>query len=573
VTSRSTPTRTIRERPDLDQLKRQAKELLAAFLAGEPAATAEVRTHERRADRETFARHDAQRVLARAYGFDSWPKLKAYVNGVTITRFGAAVRAGDMTEVRAMLAARPELADMEMAANDEHRPLHYAVLARSTAMVRVLMAHGADAHRGIYPRRDATTAMTFAVERGYDEIVAIIEEEEQRRREAAARHEDADADAPTAASSAGQSDRDGLDAEIQQGEHGGPLTARAAVALGRADWLRARHAEGALVNPIESWGGLLTIAAMRDRPEMLTLLLDLGFDPDERTRVDDLEEVIYTWGMPLMHCAGSGKHALAELLLQRGADPNAKVYASGTPVGRAYGQKDWPMVDLLVRHGGVVYAANAGYYRDTALARRLFEDEAQGRLRPGTVAPGDTLALTLLGTGATGGDAEIVRMALERIDWPRDDPRWYGPLEGPLVMWNHIPWLRHVANPSLDRESYITCFRLVLARCDANVHGAFGRTILHDVAASYDWITPDERLAFATMLLDAGAKLDARDDLLKSTPLGWACRWGRVELVRLFIARGADIIEAEAEPWATPRAWAGKRGHSDVLAVLEAREP
>jgi hypothetical protein len=40
-----------------------------------------------------------------------------------------------------------------------------------------------------------------------------------------------------------------------------------------------------------------------------------------------------------------------------------------------------------------------------------------------------------------------------------------------------------------------------------------------------------------------------------------------VELVRLFIARGADIIEPDAEPWATPRAWAEK-GHDDVLAVL-----
>ena len=44
----------------------------------------------------------------------------------------------------------------------------------------------------------------------------------------------------------------------------------------------------------------------------------------------------------------------------------------------------------------------------------------------------------------------------------------------------------------------------------------------------------------ATILLDAGARLDVRDDLLKSTPLGWACRWGRVEMVKLFLARGAD---------------------------------
>jgi hypothetical protein len=73
----------MREHPDLDQLKRQAKELLDAYRASEPAAVAEVQAHHRTATPETFALHDAQFVLARAYGFESWPKLKAAVDGVT----------------------------------------------------------------------------------------------------------------------------------------------------------------------------------------------------------------------------------------------------------------------------------------------------------------------------------------------------------------------------------------------------------------------------------------------------------------------------------------------------------
>ena len=36
-----------------------------------------------RADAATFALHDAQLVLARAYGFESWPKLKAFVDGAS----------------------------------------------------------------------------------------------------------------------------------------------------------------------------------------------------------------------------------------------------------------------------------------------------------------------------------------------------------------------------------------------------------------------------------------------------------------------------------------------------------
>ena len=52
---------------------------------------------------------DAQLVLARAYGFESWPKLKAYVDGVTVKRFEEAARNGDFARLRAMLRQRPEL--------------------------------------------------------------------------------------------------------------------------------------------------------------------------------------------------------------------------------------------------------------------------------------------------------------------------------------------------------------------------------------------------------------------------------------------------------------------------------
>ena len=48
------------------------------------------------------------------------------------------------------------------------------------------------------------------------------------------------------------------------------------------------------------------------------------------------------------------------------------------------------------------------------------------------------------------------------------------------------------------------------------------------------------------------------DDLLQSSPLGWAVRWGKYELSRLYLERGADPTLAGAE-WATPLAWAEKR--------------
>ncbi len=179
----SASPRRLPEHPSLEQLKKQAKEVLEHFRAGEPAATAEVRRFERSPDPSHFALNDAQRVLARAYGFESWPKLKAFVDGATVARFTDAVNAGDMAQVRFMLASRPELVGMDGAGGDERRALHYAVIRRDAPMVKLLMEAGADAHKGVFPHRDATSALVLARDREFPEIVSIIEQEEQMRRE------------------------------------------------------------------------------------------------------------------------------------------------------------------------------------------------------------------------------------------------------------------------------------------------------------------------------------------------------------------------------------------------------
>jgi ankyrin repeat protein len=535
------PTRRMREHPDLEQLKRQAKELLRGFGAGDPEAAAEVNAHYHTGGAAKFALHDAQLVIARSYGFESWPKLKAYVDGVTVRRLADAIRAGDLPQAHAMLRARPELADLTMSYGDEHRPIHYAVMTRSPEMVRLLMRHGANARHGIDPHRDATAAWTIAKERGYDEIAAIIEEEERRRGETP--------DEPKA-------------------EVIGDEAARAAVASGDIEWVRARHAEGALANPVR-WdgGGLLTVAVRHNQPEILRLLLDSGFHPDERVSIGEGDWVAYSQGYPLWYCAALGRMEMAEVLLQHGADPDAHVDSSGSSVYSAYSHKQWEMVELLRRRGGVVSADTAAIYRQTELARQMLADEAGGVLPEGIVSPGKPVAEELLHFGASGGDPETVRMALERIDWPRDDPRWFRALTKPLNFWHHIPWL-YAGNHELDRRTYLPCFRLILERCDPNLIGSFGRTALHEVAAMPDHITEEEAAGFARTLLDAGARTGARDEILKSTPLGWACRWGRAGVANVMLERGADPVEVDAEPWARPRAWAQKMGHDTIVAAL-----
>lgn len=153
-----------------------------------------------------------------------------------------------------------------------------------------------------------------------------------------------------------------------------------------------------------------------------------------------------------------------------------------------------------------------------------------------------------------GGDPEIVRMALARIDWPRTDPRW-----------SHMLWspLADEIRPDDEHQRFFSCFRQVLERANPNIrHRKSGKTVLHDVAASAG------ELVYAQALLDAGASLTVRDGLLRSTPLGWACRWGRVPIVMLLLDRGADPVEPDTETWARPRAWAERMGHSEVLLLL-----
>ncbi len=624
--NQSLPTRAFREHTDLNQLKRQAKELLDAFRSGEAAAIAEVNSHYRGADAGTFALHDAQLVLARAYGFARWPKLKAYVDGVTARRLVDAVRAGDLHKVQTMLRTRPELVNMDMG-EDEHRAIHYAVMNRSAEMTRLLMQHGADARKGIYPHRDATGALTLATERGYEEIAAVIREEEQRRREAWA---GSSACAIPASLFSAETWASGRALEILQAEpalaqsaspegwtplhsaaclldesgtawlldhgadpnrlakgrwtpmdmaasgkgwgdsgdpakfervailllsRGAEMGAIGAVALGDADWIRTRHQEGTLASRTSSdifdgVGGLLSIAVRHERPGMLALLLDLGLDPNERMRVAGMDEIIYTAGGPLYCCVTQRQREMARILLVRGADPNANVYAAGSPLFRAYSQEDREFVKLLELHGGFLDAVSAGYACQTEAARQLLADEAAGRLRPGAVSGEKTVAEELLWSAAGGGDPEIVRMAIERIDWPHEDTRWLWPL-----------WQAFTCDGGLERG--LACFRQLLDRADPNLSQS-GRTILHTVMARGG----EEHVPYAEMLLERGARMDIRDELLRSTALGWGCRWGRVHFVKLLLERGADPVEPDAEPWATPIAWAQKMKHDDVLEVL-----
>jgi ankyrin repeat protein len=618
------PTRSLPKHPNLEQLRKQAKDLLEEYRSGDPGAVAEVERFERRPDPAAFALNDAQRVLARAYGYDSWPKLKAFVDGVTVARFVEAAKSGDVEQVSAMLAARPELAGMDVSEGDEHRALHYAVMRRDEAMARLLMRAGADARKGIWPHRDATSALAIARDREYHEVAAAIEEGEERYRrsrmscpnttispvqdriraaisagdaETAMRlledepslihacdregatplhtaAEEADAGLAEWLLARGASarkkdvhgwtplDRAALAADPRNRnaerfpemakllrEHGAEVTIRAAVAL--ADAPRVRElvaAEPDVLRQIGPDGGLLSLAVKHGHLEMARLLLDLGADPDERITLEALEEPTVSWGMPLWYAALAGRLEITRLLLDRGADPNANVYASGWPLRNACLHEHESVKRLLLERGAKPQPYMIAEAHDAAEAGRLL----------GTGAS-EELAQELAWSAADSGCAEIVELALPHLGWPMNDLRWHWVLMQPI---------RGAGADSAWNEGHFRCMAALLRHgIDPNVP-RFGATVLHFAAAHHGKVSDEDRARFAGMLLDHGARLDMRDDLLRSTPLGWACRWGRRRLGELLIERGAPIEEPDAEPWATPRAWAKKMGHEALLAML-----
>jgi ankyrin repeat protein len=115
-------TASLPERPDLDQLRRQAKELRDATRRGDPGASERFARHHPSAPRGDVTLAAAQLVVARELGFASWPQLKAAVDAhVTSPErraevFVAASVDGRMREAAQVLAADPDVARHSLAA-------------------------------------------------------------------------------------------------------------------------------------------------------------------------------------------------------------------------------------------------------------------------------------------------------------------------------------------------------------------------------------------------------------------------------------------------------------------------
>lgn len=143
-------SRQLPAKPNLEHLKKQAKKLLHDFEQGEPAAVDHFRSLGSTSAAPKLA--DAQHLIARDYGFTSWPQLKEHVEVVArallpAEMLSAAVRASNADRVSRALQEHPELKaqlNEPMINYDGLQPLLAAVQRTDRKTIDVLLRAGAD---------------------------------------------------------------------------------------------------------------------------------------------------------------------------------------------------------------------------------------------------------------------------------------------------------------------------------------------------------------------------------------------------------------------------------------------
>lgn len=97
-------TKTLPDKADLGHLRDEARALLTALQQGDPDALATAKAHDPSIDPAKAQLADAQRIVARIYGFPSWPQLKTKVEAPRLlAEFQRLVRARDVTGLETLL--------------------------------------------------------------------------------------------------------------------------------------------------------------------------------------------------------------------------------------------------------------------------------------------------------------------------------------------------------------------------------------------------------------------------------------------------------------------------------------
>jgi ankyrin repeat protein len=279
-------------------------------------------------------------------------------------------------------------------------------------------------------------------------------------------------------------------------------------------------------------GSPLKNAAMAGHIKIVGLLLENGADPNLP------EEGIAPLGHALHSAVEYGQMEVVKLLLSHGAHPNVPIESSADTLSAAMRGNNQKMIDLLCSYGAARSVEIMAYYGDLQTVAAVFH--ANPALADDEVA---------LENAAGQGHTDLVRLMLRyEPDLPKKCAVGVAS--------------QGTADPIRNMEIAELLFQHGM---DPNFSNWLEIRPLHRFAARGDLVS-------ARLFIEKGAEIDVLDEQICSTPLGWAARSGRKDLVDFLLEKGANPNLPADKPWALPIAWARRRGHAEIVARLAASD-
>ncbi|HLY59859.1 MAG TPA: ankyrin repeat domain-containing protein [Terriglobia bacterium] len=540
--------------PSLEQLKKQAKSLLKRHQAADSEVLTRIRENhprwknlsKKQAAASPFVLADAQLVIASEYGFASWSKLQSHVKTLeaasspaeTIASLRSAAGSGDLARLNALLDAHPELID-ERGGEGVRTPLHQAVFGNSEPAVKLLLERGANPN--IRCEGDNAYPLHFAVEKHRLPIIRLLVEH--------------------GADTIGENDYHELGVigwatawdYIQPNPeivgyllaHGARHNIFSAVALGEAEVIRKLVARTPndlerRMNGTRMRSMPLHLAVMKNQPASLTTLLSLG------ANTESLDEAGFS---ALDLAALNGRLELAQVLLERGAK--------------------------------VRLPAAVALHRTADVERLLRRDP--GTLKPGgrwgnlivrasERAPGDVIE-TLIRHGASVNVHDDPKTSIDSTSGytPLHAAAWHGNLSAIDVLMAQGADVRareekYHGTPAgwADYAGHKEARDLIL-RGSIDIIEA----IQYDMSQRVKAVMEEDPAALNRPFRDYGLfPLDAEG---WHTPLAYAVKRGREEIVRLLIERGA-VVTLRSPEGETLSEIAQKAGHREITLILDEAE-
>jgi len=276
-------------------------------------------------------------------------------------------------------------------------------------------------------------------------------------------------------------------------------------------------------------GTPLKNAAMAGHMAIVKLLLEKGANPNLP------EEGIAPMGHAL-HSAVVYNHIdIVKLLLEHGAHPNVPIESSADTLTAALERGDKEMISLLCSYGAARSMDLLAYYGDIETAAAV--------LKANPALADDVSALE---SAAGQGNEDFVRLMLH-----------YQPDLAKRIAVGVQSRGQQDATKSRELTEFL--FRRGM---NPNFKNWIGITPLHRFAGRGD-------IHNAAIFLEHGADIDAIDEQHCTTPLGWAAKAGKTEMVQFLLTKGANPLLPTDRPWALPHAWAERRGHGAVLELLK----